>query len=263
MTDRRVLVTGAGSGIGHRVASAFALAGAAVVFHHRTPRPALSRELARLRDLGHDVHAVRADLSVAGAATDVVLAAAGLLGGLDVLVNVAGETRSVPLEDESPEAFTRLIWTNLGSVLFATQAALPHLERSANPSVINTTSAHAVAGLPDHASYAATKAGLIGLTRELAIELAPRRIRVNAIGPGLVTVPRIVASPGYSRRAIDAQIPLGRAGDPQDIANAVLFLASDLASWVTGQVLWVDGGTNARMGFWWPGENRARHSRED
>jgi NAD(P)-dependent dehydrogenase (short-subunit alcohol dehydrogenase family) len=138
-------------------------------------------------------------------------------------------------------------------MLFAIQGAMPHLQKSPQGVVINITSIHGAAGLAGHASYAATKAAIIGMTRELSIELAPKHIRVNAVGPGLVEVPRYAGIPGYSTELGNSLVPLGRVGRPLDIANAVLFLVSDRSDWITGHTLWVDGGTTARMAVDWPG----------
>lgn len=251
LAGRRALVTGAGTGIGLAVATALAEAGVSTVFHYNTKRAALDEEIERLARTGRTVVAIQGDLSVPGAAAAVVDDAVRRLGGLDrgldILVNNAGVTRTVRIEDETPEEFSRLIWINLGSVLFGTQRALQYLERSACASVINMTSIHALASQGGHSAYAASKAALVGLTRQLAVELASRRIRVNAVGPGLVEVPRYATMPGYTRALGDSLVPLGRVGLPADIAKAVLFLASDNASWITGQTLWVDGGTTSRM----------------
>jgi len=247
LAGRRALVTGAGTGIGLAVATALAEAGVSTVFHYNTKRATLDQEIDRLGRAGRTVAAIRGDLSVPGAAAEVVDDAVRRLGGLDILVNNAGVTRTVRIEDETPEEFSRLMWINLGSALFGIQRALQPLEKSACASVINMTSIHALASQAGHSAYAASKAALVGLTRQLAVELASRRIRVNAVGPGMVEVPRYSTMPGYTRALGDSLVPLGRVGFPADIATAVLFLASDNASWITGQTLWVDGGTTARM----------------
>jgi NAD(P)-dependent dehydrogenase (short-subunit alcohol dehydrogenase family) len=247
LAGRRGLVTGAGTGIGLAVATALAEAGVSTIYHYNTKRGTLDDELDRLTRAGRTVAAIPGDLSVPGAVADVVDEAVRRLGGLDILVNNAGLTRTLRVEDETPDGFSRLIWINLGSALFGIQRALEHLERSAHASVINVTSIHAIGGAAGHSAYAASKAALVGLTRQLAVELASRRIRVNAVGPGMVEVPRYSTMRGYTRALGNSLIPLGRVGSPPDVANAVLFLASDSSSWITGQTLWVDGGTTARM----------------
>jgi glucose 1-dehydrogenase len=248
-SGRRVLVTGAGTGIGLSIGRAFALAGATTIFHFHTSRASLDRELAELAREGASVNSVQVDLSAPRGSVHLVDTAATQMGGLDILVNCAAETTSLPIDDETTDHFERLVWINLGSVLFGIQRAVPYLETSPAPAVVNIVSPHAVLGLPDHSAYAATKAGVIGLTRQVAIELAPRGIRVNAVGPGLVEVPRLTERPTFDLNSSRMWIPLGRVGQPSDISSAVLFLASESASWVTGHVLWVDGGTTARMGF--------------
>jgi len=134
---------------------------------------------------------------------------------------------------------------------FCVQYALPFLLQRAGSSIINITSMHAFGGFPRHAVYAATKGAINAFTRELAIELAPRRIRVNAVGPGIIEVPRYFSIPGYTTEFGNTLVPWGRVGWPADVATAVAFLVSDAADFITGQILYVDGGTTARVGLWW------------
>ena len=251
LDGRAALVTGAGMGIGNGIARALAEAGARVAIHYGSSAEGAERLVEEIRGTGGDAFAVQGDLRQAAECERVVAAAAGRFGGLTILVNNAGVTRTGDITQFSEADYDGVFDLNMKGYFFCARAALPHLRRSEHAAILNITSVHGSAGFPGHAVYAATKGAIIAFTRTLAIDLAPEGIRVNALAPGIIEVPRYFEVGDYSTAFGDSMVPIGRVGTPADVGTVAAFIVSDAASFVTGQTLHVDGGTNARMGLVW------------
>jgi glucose 1-dehydrogenase len=253
LQDKRVLVTGAGTGIGQGIALAFARHGAAVAVHYSHSSEGAQAVVKEITASGGKAAAFQADFAQVASLERMAREAVAFLGGLDVLVNNAGITMNRPFGRVTVEQFDLLYQVNVRAPFFLSQALLPDLENSRG-AIINLSSIHAYEGYVEHSVYAATRGAIVSLTRQLAIELAPRGIRVNAIAPGAVPVPNhFKSTPGVDmEQAIKdsgKNIPIGFAGTPQDIGNVAVFLASEEARYIVGQTLIVDGGTTSWMPF--------------
>jgi 3-oxoacyl-[acyl-carrier protein] reductase len=233
LEGKLALVTGGSRGIGRAIALELGRAGAEVVVGYRTGREAAESVAAEIGG-----RALEADVSDAESAKALVEAA----GDVDVLVNNAGLTRDGLLVRMSDEDWRTVIDTNLSSVFYTCRAAARPMMRKRAGSIVNVSSIVGVHGNGGQTNYAASKAGIIGFTKSLARELGSRNVRANVVAPGYVTTQLTDVLPPEATDAMLANTPLGRLGDPGDVAGAVRFLCSDAAAFVTGDVLLVDGG---------------------
>ena len=233
LEGKLALVTGGSRGIGRAIALELGRAGAEVVVGYRTGREEAESVAAEIGG-----RALEADVSDAESAKALVEAA----GDVDVLVNNAGLTRDGLLVRMSDEDWRTVIDTNLSSVFYTCRAAARPMMRKRAGSIVNVSSIVGVHGNGGQTNYAASKAGIIGFTKSLARELGSRNVRANVVAPGYVTTQLTDVLPPEATDAMLANTPLGRLGDPQDVAGAVRFLCSDAAAFVTGDVLLVDGG---------------------
>jgi 3-oxoacyl-[acyl-carrier protein] reductase len=238
------LVTGASKGIGAEIARDLARAGAAVVVNYASSKAGADKVVAEITAKGGKAVAVQADVANPADVKRLFAETKKAFGRLDVLVNNAGIYEFSPLENVTPEHFHKQFNLNVLGLVLSTQEAV-QLFGTKGGSVVNISSVVATASIPTASVYSATKAAVDAITRSLAAELGPKKIRVNSVNPGMVETEG-TATMGLTesdfRKQVESQTPLGRIGKVNDIAPAVTFLASDDASWITGETLFISGG---------------------
>jgi len=242
VSERVALVTGGSRGIGKAIVVALAKAGAKVAFVYQSNKDAADKIVAELTAQGHEVYALQANVSQKAEADAAVENVLAKWGRLDILVNNAGIIRDKLVLAMSVEEWHEVIDTNLSSVFNFCQAAIRPMMSNRYGRIVNMSSVAADFSNPGQANYAASKAGIEGFSRCLATEYAKRGITVNCVAPGFIETDMTVAVVNAAGDKVKNSIPVKRLGKPEDISNAVLFLASEESSYITGQVLKVDGG---------------------
>ena len=248
LSGRVALITGGGSGLGLAIARGLAAAGARVVLNGRG-RAKLDAAVATLRDEGHAAEAADFDVADSGAVRVGVAEVAARVGAIDILVNNAGVQHRAPIVDFSDADWRRLMATNLDAPFYMARAVIPAMQARRAGKIINIGSLMSSLARPTTVPYQVSKGGIAMLTRGLAVELAPHNIQVNAIAPGFFRTEMNSALTGNPEFTawVEKRTPAGRWAEPGELAGAAVFLASQAAAFVTGQVLYVDGGFTAGM----------------
>lgn len=242
LANKVAVVTGASKGIGASIAKHLAAEGASVVVNYASSQSAAEQVVAEIVRGGGNAVAVKADVSKKADIERLFTAGKNAFGAIDILVNNAGIYTPAPLEEITEEHFHKQVDLNVLGLLLTTQEGVKHFN-TAGGSIVNVSSVVSSLGLPAMSVYSSTKAAVDAVTRSLAKELAPRKIRVNSVNPGMVETEGLHATGFIQQGNHMASItPLGRIGQPEDIAPAVVFFASQDSSWITGETLYITGG---------------------
>lgn len=242
LKGKHAIVTGASRGIGRTIALEFAKHGANVAVNYAGSEDKAKEVVEEIKQYGVEAFPIQADVSDEASVKKMVKEVIGTFGGLDILVNNAGINRDNLLMRMKEEEFDEVININLKGVFLCTKAVTRQMMKQRGGRIINVASIVGVAGNPGQANYVAAKAGVIGLTKTTAKELASRNILVNAVAPGFITTDMTDALTDEQKEAMLEMIPLARFGEPEDVAKVVRFLASEDAAYLTGQTIHIDGG---------------------
>ena len=237
-----VLVTGGSRGIGRAIALKYAKNGYNVVLNYISENTDIEGLTKEFEAYGIEVLFVKADISKANEVEELVKQATQKFGRIDVLVNNAGITKDTLLMRMKEEDFDKVIEINLKGTFLVTKQVIPYMMKKRDGRIINLSSVVGVAGNAGQSNYAASKAGIIGFTKSLAKEVASRNIRANCVAPGFIATDMTNVLSDEVKTNINAQIPMKRMGTPEDVANLVYFLGSEESSYITGQLIHIDGG---------------------
>lgn len=238
------IITGGTRGIGFETARTFAKNGAKVIIFG-SREATVNKAINELKSDGLEAAGYWPNLNDYDGIQKTIDQIVTDYGRIDILVNNAGISANQPIESTTPEDFNKIIDLNIRAMFYVTKAVVPTMKQQGNGVILNTSSMVSIYGQPSGVGYPTSKFAVNGMTKSLARELAPSGIRVNAVAPGVTNTDMIASLPEAQLAPIVKTIPLGRIGEPSDIANAFLFLASDLASYVTGEILQVDGGARS------------------
>ncbi|MBO7515716.1 MAG: 3-oxoacyl-[acyl-carrier-protein] reductase [Lachnospiraceae bacterium] len=241
-TAKIALVTGAGRGIGAACARKLAAMGHPVIINYNGSKAAAEEVAAQIAADGGKAVTMQCNVSDPEAVAAMVEAVQKEYGCIDILVNNAGITRDELMLRMKPEDFDAVVRTNMTAVFYVMQACIRGMIKKRKGKIVNISSVSGVMGNAGQINYSAAKAGVIGMTKTAARELAGRNITVNAVAPGFITTDMTNALPDAAKEGILSKVPMGRGGRPEDVANAVAFLCSEESDYITGQVLCVDGG---------------------
>lgn len=242
LKGKNAIVTGASRGIGRAIALKFAELGANVVLNYRSDVNSVNEVIKEIESKGVKAVAIQGDVSSFEDAKKIINESIEKLGSVDILVNNAGITKDSLIMRMKEEEFDKVIEVNLKGVFNCVKHAVPVMMKQRSGRIINISSVVGLSGNAGQANYAAAKAGIIGLTKSIAKEIASRGVTVNAIAPGFIQTDMTDVLSDKVKETITDNIPLKRLGSPEDIADTAAFLASDMASYITGQVISVDGG---------------------
>ena len=240
--DKTVLVTGGSRGIGAAIALSFAEKGADIALNYAGSVQGAEETAAKIRELGVECKTYQADVSDLNQVEEMIKKAEEDFGGIDILVNNAGVTRDTLFMRMKEEDWDKVIDTNLKGVFNCSKSVIRGMIKKRSGKIINITSVVALSGNIGQTNYSASKAGVIGFTKSLAQELGSRNIQINAVAPGYIETSMTESIPQNIKDELIKKIPSGRIGSPGDVANTVIFLASENADYITGQVISVNGG---------------------